>query len=134
MRRRGANAVEFALLLPIFLTASWGMVEFSWLSYQQSSVGEAVERGCRTASLVDPGRGEEDSNALLTAAKARVLAEYDAECTTCGVTAVLVGEVPQRSLQCTLAAPYRGLTQTFDQLTRMTSTATSRLEFQRRIQ
>jgi hypothetical protein len=48
-RRRdgGAAAVEFALLLPIFLTVLFGVVDYGWYFYQRFTLSAAVRDGIR---------------------------------------------------------------------------------------
>ncbi len=131
-RRRGSNAVEFALLMPVFAVATWGLVELSWLSFRQGAAAEAVDQGCRSASLVDPGRREADAQAVLDAARTGILELYDPECSTCVAGASFVGAVPQRTIQCWLEADHRALTQLLGDLSQVGATSTMRLEFQRR--
>ncbi|MBX2797373.1 MAG: pilus assembly protein [Myxococcales bacterium] len=57
-RRRGAQAVEFALILPVMLALMTSMMDFSWLLLHRHVAGEAATAGARAASLssgdVDP--------------------------------------------------------------------------------
>lgn len=56
-RRRGVEALEFALVFPIFFLLFFGFVEFSWMSYQSASVKEAARVGCRAAGQMSPTEG-----------------------------------------------------------------------------
>ena len=47
---RGAVAVEFALIAPIFLLIVFGMVDFSRAFYTLNAVSSAVREGARTAA------------------------------------------------------------------------------------
>jgi Flp pilus assembly protein TadG len=47
----GAAAVEFALLLPIFLILLFGIVDISLLVYSKSVLGNAAYEGARLATL-----------------------------------------------------------------------------------
>ncbi len=60
--KRGSAAVEFAVILPIFLTMLFGMVEFGRVLSVQHVVNSAAREGARVASL--PGT----DNAIVTAA------------------------------------------------------------------
>ncbi|MEO0606238.1 MAG: TadE family protein [Myxococcota bacterium] len=134
-RRRGTNAIEFSLLMPVFVIAVMALIDLSWLSFRQGAAQDAVQRGCRDASLVDPGRGEADVAALLDAARAAIKAEYDADgCDTCEIDAALTGTVPYRAVECSLEADHFGLTPFFGGARRFGSQATMRLEYQRRSQ
>ena len=57
MRRRdreGANAVEFALVMPTFIILVFGMMEFSWAFFMRAGVINSVRSGCRDGSVVHP--------------------------------------------------------------------------------
>ena len=136
--RRGANAVEFALLLPVFLVLVGGSMELSWLIYQQGAARTAVSRGCRAAAMVDPGPAESTVSEVLAAVQTEVIDDYrdggGGSCPDCTVTAALVGAVPNRSLQCTFTVPYVGLTALLGPVWSgvMTDEVIVRLEYQRR--
>ena len=49
--RRGAEALEFALTLPILLVLVSGVVDFGWYYYQQARLHEAVRFGARAGSV-----------------------------------------------------------------------------------
>ena len=50
-RERGAAAVEFALVLPLLLSAVGGAVDFGRLYYQQIMLSNAARDGARLASM-----------------------------------------------------------------------------------
>lgn len=60
--KRGSAAIEFAVILPIFLTLLFGMVEFGRVLSVQHVVNSAAREGARVASL--PGT----DNATVTSA------------------------------------------------------------------
>lgn len=49
--RRGANAVEFALIAPVFFLMTFGIIEFGWFFWHKSTTIDAVRSGCRAGSL-----------------------------------------------------------------------------------
>lgn len=53
-RRRGANAIEFALTLPVFITVMFASVEYGWYFFEKAVVVEATRMGCRTGSVRHP--------------------------------------------------------------------------------
>ena len=53
-RRRGANAIEFALTLPVFVTVAFACVEYGWYFFEQAVVVEATRTGCRLGSVRHP--------------------------------------------------------------------------------
>jgi Flp pilus assembly protein TadG len=59
MRRsneRGVSAVEFALLLPLFLLILFGIIEFSFILYDQQLISNASRSGARTGILATTPR------------------------------------------------------------------------------
>lgn len=65
--KRGSAAVEFAVILPIFLTMLFGMVEFGRVLSVQHVVNSAAREGARVASL--PGT---DNVSVTTAVQAEL--------------------------------------------------------------
>ncbi|HUY37006.1 MAG TPA: TadE/TadG family type IV pilus assembly protein [Pirellulales bacterium] len=57
-RRRGAAAVEMALLAPIFCTVAMGIFEIGRAEMVRSCLSDAARAGCRTG--VKPGQGNAD--------------------------------------------------------------------------
>lgn len=55
--RRGANALEFALTLPILLAILSGVIDYSYLLHLQFSMVNAVSQGARAASATDYADG-----------------------------------------------------------------------------
>jgi Flp pilus assembly protein TadG len=49
--RRGTNAIEFALTIPVCLALVIGIIEFGWFFWQKSTTIDAVRQGCRAGSL-----------------------------------------------------------------------------------
>lgn len=61
-RRRddhGAAALEFALVLPIFLIVIFGLIDFGRALNAQLVVSDAAREGARAAALVGAAEGEE---------------------------------------------------------------------------
>ena len=52
--RRGANAVEFALIAPVLVLILFGAMEYSWMFLNQICLDSAVAQGGLHASMVDP--------------------------------------------------------------------------------
>lgn len=52
--RRGVEAIEFALIAPVLLIISLGVIEMSLLLYDYHLAGEATRRGARTAVIAAP--------------------------------------------------------------------------------
>tara|TARA_R110002110_G_scaffold45998_1_gene139537 strand:+ start:84 stop:515 length:432 start_codon:yes stop_codon:yes gene_type:complete len=47
MNRRGSQAIEFALILPVFLMLVFGGIDFLWLMIETAQVQQATAAGCR---------------------------------------------------------------------------------------
>jgi len=53
--RDGAAMVEFAIVLPVFLLITWGVIDFGRLFFTSNSLANATREGARYAAvLVDP--------------------------------------------------------------------------------
>ena len=48
-RSRGASAVEFALIMPLFFILLFGIVDFSWFFFNQHTLQYATREGARLA-------------------------------------------------------------------------------------
>jgi hypothetical protein len=55
--RRGANALEFALTLPIFLAIVLGLMDYGYLFAVQAGLDNAVSLSCREGAITDPKIG-----------------------------------------------------------------------------
>ena len=53
-KRRGANAVEFALITPVLLYVLFGTMEYSWFFLNQILLDAAASEGARTAAVTHP--------------------------------------------------------------------------------
>lgn len=56
-RRRGANAIEFALTLPVFLAIILGLMDYGWFFANQAGLNNAVSLACREGSMRDENLG-----------------------------------------------------------------------------
>lgn len=50
-RRRGAAAVELAVVTPLLLTMVFGIIEFGWTMMIRQNLINAAREGCRAATL-----------------------------------------------------------------------------------
>ena len=102
--RRGSNAVEFALILPILITLLAGIVEWGWTLNQQMMVLQAAREGARAG--VSTPRDDDPE----TAAQARVvqsLNDMGLNGSAATVTVSIVGAYPDELLQVNLALPHQ---------------------------
>lgn len=133
--RRGAHALEFALLMPVFIGIWLGIVEYCWLAYQYTSVNEAVAVGCRAGSLMDPGVDEVNAPSVIEETKKGILEAMDvrgAGCSGgCTPNVSLVNARPNRSLACGMTVEYGSITGFVPTPTSLSSDAVVRMEYQR---
>ncbi|HEX3698708.1 MAG TPA: TadE/TadG family type IV pilus assembly protein [Polyangia bacterium] len=106
--RRGAAAVEFALVLPLFVAVLFGVIEYGWVFYQNFSVASAVRDGLRVgvtvaaAATPDPGT---------TAVKRTQDLLTGVGINPAGVTinAIYNGSTPSKTLTLSATMPYKAL-------------------------
>ncbi len=65
LNRKGAAAVEFAMVLPIFALLIFGIIEFGWYFFVQHTIQFATREGTRLA-LVGGQLKDQDTNNLLS--------------------------------------------------------------------
>jgi Flp pilus assembly protein TadG len=110
-RRRGANAIEFALTLPFFLLITFGMMEYGWYFSNVAQVNGAVAQSCRLGSLLDPAEGNCGDACLIDAAVDNLTTRLSASALSCNdCSAVITGTAPNRFLECTADVQYNAIT------------------------
>lgn len=100
--RRGAAAVEFALVLPLFVAVLFGVIEYGWVFYQTFSVAAAVRDGLRVGVTV-PQSASPD----MKAQSAATASLNGLGITTATVTAQMQGVSPSRTLSLSATMPYK---------------------------
>lgn len=133
--RRGANAVEFALCMPIWVMVVIAIIDFGWVFFQATSLDAATNLGCRAGSLVDPGENDANLAQVQSVATNKMMENLtllESEvCIECGVTASTTGDPPQRTLVCEAQREISPIIGLFVDTEIMHSTQTARLEWQR---
>lgn len=87
--RRGAYAIEYALLLPVYVAMVLGCIDGAWVMWQRITMEAAVEDGCRSGSLRDPGVNFVAWSTVQSTASAAVvtrLESFGVPCRDCVVT------------------------------------------------
>jgi hypothetical protein len=111
--RQGANAIEFALVLPIFIAIVFGMLEFSWVFFQRTTVVHAVRNGCRAGATVHPEGDDRGSPADIAQASIEsLLGNLGIDCNggaVCSFDIQQVGETPYEQLDCTFSMVWEPL-------------------------
>lgn len=108
-RRRGANHIEFALLLPVLLMFFYGIMEYGWMFFQRTAVQEAGRQGCRHGSTLDPD--DPHLRAEVTARTEDALSRLQVDCQgrECDVDVTVVGEAPLARLRCEVSVRHTPL-------------------------
>ncbi len=136
--RRGAEALEFGLVVPVLITILAGMIEVAWLFYAESGLDSSTSIGCRAGALIDPGVAESNlrevqsttQEELVRAMRQQGLANCDERCEA---TVEVVGQTPSRTLVCEVTYDFQPIIGMVlgDELT-LSSTQVVRMEWQRR--
>ncbi len=132
---RGGAAIEFALLLPVFLLLVFAILEYGWVMLSQASLGHAARDGCRHGAVVSPWTGEgpdgsiDEAHAVID----ERLAQFGLSCDEfeCEVTVSIDGDRPDQVLTCGIARGYSPLIGLLPTPVRLTTTASAWLEYQR---
>jgi hypothetical protein len=107
--RRGGNAIEFALTLPLFLAVIVGLMDYGFLFAMQAGIDNAVSLSCREGAMVDPGF-DPTGPATIAASQLDIRSALFCTGVTCTKTAEETGELPpNRTLRCEIVRPMRPL-------------------------
>lgn len=111
--RRGASAIEFALLLVPITLILGGIIEFGWLFLQSNTLLMAARTAARAgAAMSETGSTTPGTAADATANATLIMLNMDPSVVTIEscVTSITVGTVTQRAVVVTLSRPYNPLT------------------------
>ncbi len=129
--RKGTNIVEFAMTLPMFILVMFALVDFGWYFGGMSILDAAVTEGCRAASLVDPLLGDPEFTAetiMTDFLEAMPIVECGDGCV---IDATIVGEIPAKSIQCTIVNESQPILGWVALPTHQATSALMRFEWQR---
>jgi len=105
--------VEFALVLPVFVALIFGMMEFSWVFFQRTTVVHAVRNGCRAGATVHPDGDDRGSPAdVAQDAIESYLAELGIDCNgnaSCSFDIQQAGATPSENLDCSFSMAWEPL-------------------------
>lgn len=130
MSRRGANAIDLALCMPVFALLVAGLVDFGWLFFHRAAVGAAAQKGCRAGALVDPIRGDPEGTAA-TAMVSALLANGVPCGDSCATSVLDVGTEGKRTLICRLSIHFHPLVGVLARDMPLSATAEAPFEWQR---
>ncbi|MES2639810.1 MAG: TadE/TadG family type IV pilus assembly protein [Myxococcota bacterium] len=103
--RRGAAALEFALVLPVLLALTVGIIDFGWYFQANGRVVAAVREGTRlgvTYATDDSPTPEDAAEARIAA----VLTEYNFDAASADVVTEYIGTAPDEMLKVTVTLPF----------------------------
>jgi uncharacterized membrane protein len=104
--RRGAQAVELALTLPLFAVILSGVADYGWYFRQQFQIVQVAQVGARTAASTDA----DDAPALAgEAALAESLAAYGFDAGGAAPSCELRGSAPDIEASCAVVLPFVAL-------------------------
>jgi Flp pilus assembly protein TadG len=78
--QRGAAAVEFALVLPLFMALLMGTIDYGYFFFSDQIVTNAAREGARAGTLVPPAAGADAAKAAAVAAAADYLTRNRLSC------------------------------------------------------
>jgi Flp pilus assembly protein TadG len=117
--RAGGAAIEFALVLPVFLALLSGVLDFGWVFFQQTNLQAAVREGARSGAMTAT-TATPDPRSAATNRVGSALAEYSFDTADSKITAVYTGASPNLLLSVSATVtfhPLIGLTPTPETLT-----------------
>lgn len=132
-RRGGANAIEFALLLPLAILLIGAFIEFGWYFHMRGLYVQAVSVGCNEGARFHPAESFYGPVPVAEASILAFLQDRSVACEDCSVLAWLEGSTPDALLRCELTGPHHPLVNLlpgFDTLS-FTTLASAYLELQR---
>ncbi len=110
-RRRpdaGASAVEFALVLPMFLLIVYGVIEYGWVFYQQFNLASAVRDGLRQGVTCSQTGAPDPQSQAVTVAKAD-LQRLGVAATDVTLTTSYAGSSPTKTMTLSGTLTYHKL-------------------------
>lgn len=105
---RGAVAVEFALILPVFLAVVFGTIEYGWVFYQQFNLAASVRDGLRQGVTRSQTTSPDPQSTAIQKAKADLQALGIASGAVT-LTATYSGAAPTKTMTLTAVMPYKNL-------------------------
>jgi Flp pilus assembly protein TadG len=105
---RGAAAVEFALILPVFLSVVFGTIEYGWIFYQQFNLASSVRDGLRQGVTISQTASPDPKSRSVQTAQADLLA-LGISASTVTLTATYAGASPTKTMTLSGVMTYKKL-------------------------
>ena len=137
-QRRGATAVEFALILPLVLVLFVGVLEYGWYFFAHSMVMRSARMGCRAGAVV-PTTGGTDPTIVAMSAMMDEMDDMSFSSVVCSASApdprckgevTLIGASPEMQISCAMDYEYGGITGLVPLPSRIAARTVLLLEFQ----
>ncbi|HXI55646.1 MAG TPA: TadE family protein [Polyangia bacterium] len=106
--RRGAAAVEFALVLPLFAVVLFGMIEYGWFFYQQFGVASAVRDGLRVGATVSQNANPDPKTTAVKRTQT-LMAGVGINAASVSINALYFGSSPSKTMTLSATMPYKPL-------------------------
>ncbi len=134
--RRGSQAIEFALLSPVWLMLLSGIVDYGWYGYHRATLNTSVHIGCRAASILDPQLNNTELADLIHHGETAMEDHYTTQGPGCGSdgcdpTVSSVGAPPSRSLTCSMETNFEPIIGLVMDDTTLRAATVMRMEYQR---
>lgn len=104
--QRGAVAVEFALILPVFLAVVFGVIEYGWVFYQQFNLAGAVRDGLRQGVTISQTASPDPRSTAVSKAQAN-LTTLGVSLTGVTLTATYSGTSPTKTMTLSGTMTYK---------------------------
>jgi Flp pilus assembly protein TadG len=129
-RQHGAAAVEFALVLPIFLTLVMGAIDWGWYFFIDQVVTNCAREGARAGTVLAPPPTSTAAQATAAAEAAGNAFLQRANFTPQGVRATLTTVGGNDAIQVTVSYPAGSLTGLLSNLMPANARATAVMRWQ----
>ena len=106
--RRGAAAVEFALVLPLLVTVLFGVIEYGWVFYQNFNVASSVRDGLRVGVTVALAASP-DPKASAIKKTQDLLTGVGINPASVTINATYNGSPPSKTLTLSASMPYKAI-------------------------
>ncbi len=107
-RQSGGAAIEFALILPVFIALLSGVLDFGWVFFQQTNLQAAVREGARLG-VMKATTATPDPLATATTRVDTALTDYKFATAGRTVTAAYSGASPNLLLSVKAVVPFHPL-------------------------
>jgi len=130
--RRGATAIEFGLLLPVFAAILFGVFDYGWVFYQQANVVAATRESLRVAVTLPQSGTPAPDEEVITYARSQLqgMGFTTTQLDAGTMTATYDGSSPNTMLTLAVSVPFQPIIGLVPTPEAVGCTMTMRLELQ----